>query len=78
MQSYILPLMIFGLSRALLVAGDFLQRTNQIGTANCIAYSKSLRSRCQMNILTITNRDWLVFPSEIAVKVYSFILCPVK
>jgi hypothetical protein len=61
-QSYILPLMIFGLPRALLAAGDLLQRTNQIGTTNCIAYSKSLRSRCQMNILTIINRDWLVFP----------------
>jgi hypothetical protein len=36
MQSYILPLMIFGLSRALLVAGDLLQRTNQTGTTNCI------------------------------------------
>jgi hypothetical protein len=75
-QSYILPLMIFKLSAALLVACDLLQRTNQNGTTSCIAYSKSLRSRCQMNILTIKNRDWLVFPPETAVKVYSFDLMP--
>jgi hypothetical protein len=72
----ILLLMIFGLSRAWLVAGDLLQRTNQIGTNNYIACSESLRSRCQINILTIKNRDWLVFPSEIAVKVYSSYFIP--